>query len=247
MPDDSRIRPYAAVGNVKDLLRRYRNRNLPDTMTQDTLRVAGVPEGMISRTVAAFRFLGLLNEANEPTDEWRALNDMDDSNYPDMLARILRAAYAETFAEIDPTTDPQPRIRSHFQKYQPKSQIDRMVTLFLALCAEAGIPTLDTPKQRVTKNQQTEEARGRRVGVVSKRPLPPTLPAPFIAPTAGESKVITLYGGGTLSLHASVRFFELPKEDREFVFKLLDQFSDYENRKLIAAPTSMPQIEAATA
>lgn len=119
---DSKAR-HAAVGNVKDLLHRYRHRNLPETVGQDTLRIAQVPEGMIGRSLAAFRFLGLLAEANEPTDEWRALSDVHDDAYPQMLGRIVRAAYSDIFVDIDPPADGQERIRAAFQKFQPKSQI----------------------------------------------------------------------------------------------------------------------------
>ncbi|MCO5202267.1 MAG: DUF5343 domain-containing protein [Chloroflexi bacterium] len=78
---------------------------------------------MIGRSLAAFRFLGLLAEANEPTDEWRALSDVHDDAYPEMLERIVRAAYSDIFVDIDPPADGQERIRAAFQKFQPKSQI----------------------------------------------------------------------------------------------------------------------------
>lgn len=84
---------------------------------------------MIGRSLAAFRFLGLLAEANEPTDEWRALSDVHDDAYPQMLGRIVRAAYSDIFVDIDPPADGQERIRAAFQKFQPKSQIDRMASL----------------------------------------------------------------------------------------------------------------------
>jgi hypothetical protein len=216
---ENKIRPYAAVGNVRDLLRRYRNRNLPETIGQETLSLAGVPEGMISRTLVTFKFLGLLNEASEPTELWKALNDVDEGSYPEMLSRIIRAAYADTFEHIDPSTDSQDRIRAFFQQYQPKSQIDRMVTLFLALCADADIPTVDTPKRRATKVQQESDQRKPRDvrgHTAGQRVTPPALPL-IERPPNGETKIIQLRGGGSLSLHASVRFFDLEREDRAFV------------------------------
>lgn len=246
-----KTRPYAAVGNVMDVLMRFRNRNLPETLDAPALRVAGVPEGMMSRTLAALRFLGLLNEANEPTDEWRALSDVDDQAFPEFLGRLVRAAYSEVFAMVDPAMDGQDRIRNMFQQYQPKSQIDRMVTLFLGLCGEAGIPTRDAPKRRPTNAQKKDEAiatKPRGSQPLKALPhLPVRLPPPPLGGsliTSGESKTVTLYGGGTLTLHASARFFELPRGDRDFVFGLLDQLSDYENRRLIAAPQQPEAVDA---
>lgn len=209
------------------------------------MRTAGVPEGMVSRTLAALRFLGLLTEANEPTAEWRALTDVSPETFPQLLAGLVRAAYADVFALVDPAVDSQERVRSAFQQFQPKSQIDRMVSLFLALCNEAGIPTRDAPKRRPTKAQQSD----------GKQPLsPPTTKtaagkagirftsqasAVLMRPQSafGESKTITLRGGGQLSLHVTTTFFSLPREDRDFVFGLLDQLSAYENQRLLAGPT----------
>ncbi len=58
--------------------------------------------------------------------------------------------------------------------------------------------------------------------------------------------MITLRGGGTLTLSASVKFFELPRGDRDFVFKLIDELSDYEVQetpKQLSAPGHEPQPE----
>lgn len=137
-----------------DVLRRYRSLNLPETIPVQAYRTAGVPEGMVGRTVAALKFLGLLNDADEPTDEWRALCAVEESSFPAQLEHSVRAAYADIFKVIDPRTDTWERVKSAFQPYSPKSQIDQMVTLFLRLCAEAGIATLETPKVRRTKAQQ---------------------------------------------------------------------------------------------
>lgn len=243
MPDD-KIRPYAAVGNVLDVLDRYRNRNLPEVLDLAAMRTAGVPEGMVGRTLAALRFLGLLTEANEPTAEWRALTDVSPDVFPQLLAGLVRAAYADVFALVDPSTDGQERIRSAFQQFQPKSQIDRMVSLFLALCNEAGIPTKDAPKRRPTKAQQLDDAKKppRSVIVVGKPAKATAVAHPatvLIRPgpaASGESKTISLRGGGQLTLHVTTTFFALPKDDREFVFELLDKLSSYENQRLLSAP-----------
>jgi hypothetical protein len=47
-------------------------------------------------------------------------------------------------------------------------------------------------------------------------------------PTGGETRTVTLAGGGTLTLTASVGFMKLPKAERDFVFSLVDQLDAYE-------------------
>lgn len=162
-----RVRPYAATGNVTDLLKRYRSLNLPQAIDKTDLRTAGIPEPNISRTYAALRFLGLLSDANEPTDAWRALANSPPDDYQAQLAALLRSAYADVFSRVDPAEDSQQQVRQAFQPYEPKSQLDRMVSFFLGMCAEAGIATLDAPKRRPTKAQALR-SRSRAPAVMPK-------------------------------------------------------------------------------
>jgi Family of unknown function (DUF5343) len=245
MAPTDKDRPYAAIGNVMDVLQRYRKKNFPETIDSNAMKAAGVPEGMIGRTLGALRFLGLLTPANEPTDEWRALSNLDDAAFREFLGKIVRAAFRDVFALFDPETDGQDRIRNFFQQYQPKSQIDRMVTLFLGLCAESGIPTRDTPKRRPTKAQTDAGAKRYAASRLPRENgnAPTVLPPRRDTPSDGETKTIKLHGGGTLTLHASVSFFQLPREDRDFVFELLDKLTGYENRRLIAGPTRVVRPE----
>jgi len=59
-------------------------------------------------------------------------------------------------------------------------------------------------------------------------------------PTGGESKTIRLFGGGSLTLHASVSFFNMPRRDRDFVFELIDKLTEYETVPMIEAPKREP-------
>jgi hypothetical protein len=71
-----------------------------------------------------------------------------DEEYRSILAGLIREAYREVFDVVDPAKDPQERILNVFRRYTPASQRARMVIFFLGLCREAGIATLDVPRQR---------------------------------------------------------------------------------------------------
>lgn len=163
--------PYAPAANVIGVIRRYRSLNLPNSLDTADVRTAGVPDGMIHRTVFALRFLSLLDDSNQPTGAWRSLCSTGDEEYPSTLLALVRTAYADVFRRIDPETDGMDRVKSAFQAYDPKSQIDRMVVLFLALCKEAGVAVAEAPKRRTTRALQTNgfsKTRDRRVSA----PLP---------------------------------------------------------------------------
>ncbi|MGH7961478.1 MAG: DUF5343 domain-containing protein [Candidatus Binatia bacterium] len=140
-------RPYAAPSNVIDILKRIRSRNLPDRVDSDYLRAAGVPDGSIYRVVFALRFLDLVDN-DSPTADLRAIATSTDEEYRVILERLIRTAYRDVFDVVDPGEDGSEKIANVFRRYVPASQRDRMVVFFLGMCREAGIPTLDTPRQR---------------------------------------------------------------------------------------------------
>ncbi len=141
-------RPYAAAANVLGVLKRCRTRNLPDKIDNDFVSFAGVPDVVRSRVTSALRFLGLTTEDDDPTDILRALAAAPEEQYREILAGAIRSAYETDFARIDPAQDSQKQIIDAFRPYQPRSQTQRMVMLFLALCREAGISVKEAPRER---------------------------------------------------------------------------------------------------
>jgi hypothetical protein len=143
-------RPYPPPSNMTAVLQRLRSRNLPEHVNIEYLRDAGIPDGTLTRTFFGLRFLGLVNEYGEPSSALRQIATSTDEEYQTTLAGLMRTAYEEVFASIDPSQDDQSRIVNFFRRYTPASQRDRMVIFFLGMCREAGIPTLDAPRRRET-------------------------------------------------------------------------------------------------
>jgi hypothetical protein len=146
--DLNQHRPYAAPANVIGVLHRVRSRNLPDTIGDDLLRLVGVPEGALYRVRGALQFLGLTDEDGRVTETLRALAGAPEDRYRELFAAVVREAYSQDFERVDPSQDTQAQIVTAFQPYQPRSQVSRMVMLFLGLCREAGIEVLDAPRER---------------------------------------------------------------------------------------------------
>lgn len=145
---DDRRRPYAATANVIAVLERARTRNLPDKITNDFLKIAQIGEAVFGRVMFALQFLGLVRDDGTPSDKLRAMASAPEAEFRELLAATVREAYAPEFASVDPGEDSQAQVAGAFQRYLPKSQVDRMVMLFLGLCREAGIPVRDVPRDR---------------------------------------------------------------------------------------------------
>jgi hypothetical protein len=160
VPDEDQRRPYAPTSNVMAVIDRARRVNLPDRINNDYFEVIGVNEVARGRLLEALRFLRLVDEAGHPTDALRAISRAPDDELRDLLAAAVRDAYADDFARVDPAQDAQPRIIAAFRRYQPRSQTDRMVMLFLGLCRAAGMPVLDAPRERAMHAATRAATRG---------------------------------------------------------------------------------------
>lgn len=152
-------RPYGPPANAITVLARLRSRNLPERIDVDYLSDAGISEGTISRTLFGLTFLGLIDDAGRPSQELRSIHTSTDEEYRDILATLIRTAYAEVFDGMNPAEDSQERIVNFFRRYAPASQRSRMVSYFLGMCREAGIATLDAPRKRPT-GAGTQRAAG---------------------------------------------------------------------------------------
>jgi len=131
--------PYAAAKNVLDVLERYRHRGLRSPFTIELMAQVGVPDGAAHRTVQALRLLDLIDDGGEPTEAFEALKRATEEEHQPRLAQVIRSAYHNVFTVVDPAQDSPTAVRDAFRFYKPDSQQQRMVTLFLALCEEAGI------------------------------------------------------------------------------------------------------------
>ena len=179
---ESLFRPYAPPANVLAFLQRLRRMNMPSTISRDLLKSIGISENIIPRVFATLRFLDLVTLTSEPSDVLRGLAGSTEDEYRQLLEKTVRWAYAEDFERINPGVDTQERVMNAFQRYMPRSQHNRQVMLFLGLCREAWIPTLDVPRRRGMLGRSTATgSTGRttlsRVSQVS--PVSITSPAPF--------------------------------------------------------------------
>lgn len=131
--------PYTSGVAVTTVLRRYRDKGLSLPITTDVLIRAGVTESLVKRTLQAMQLLDLIDEAGQPTPIFQKMRTVPEVDYKACLQEWLKSAYSEVFQYVDPMEDDASRVRDAFRTYVPHGQQDRMVSLFLALCAEAGL------------------------------------------------------------------------------------------------------------
>jgi hypothetical protein len=174
---------YTAGSAVIGVLRRFRDKGLATPFTLDVLVRAGVPESLGRRTLQSLQVLDLIDDKGTPTPTLNKIRLAPEKEYQSVVAEWIKSAYAEVFQFVDPSTDDAAAIRDAFRSYTPVGQQDRMVALFLALCAEAGLiaeskksepkPSLRKPLSRTPVPAATPRAYRRDTGSVGY--LPPAL------------------------------------------------------------------------
>ena len=153
-------RPYAPASSVLAVITRARTRSLPDAVNTAFLNVAGVDGQSVSRTKDALHFLGLTDESGVPTAAFRDLSNAPDEEVPVHLRRVVEVAYREELTLIDPSQDAPEKIKGVFQRYDPKSTTAKMVSLFLALCVEAGLQVKEPPPTRKRDTYAAKKSGG---------------------------------------------------------------------------------------
>lgn len=167
---------------------------------------SGATQGQL---LGAFRFLGLADEKDRPSGELRALVE-GKQNRKTTLRRILEKSYRE-LVSLDLAKASPRQLDEAMRRYGLGGATHRKaVSFFLhaAGYAEAPLSPLLLRKTRVPGVRRLA-------------------PAPRVT-ARGESRTIRLRSGGALTLVMDAKFLELAKEDREFVFSLLDQMAAYE-------------------
>lgn len=131
--------PYAPAATIIDIVKRYRDRGLPMPLNGEALGRIGVPDSLSSRVLYALTTLDLIDADGAPTPTLEGLRLAAEAEFRPRQEEWLRSAYADIFSIVDPTQDDETRIRDAFRNYQPVGQQSRMVTLFVGLCANAGV------------------------------------------------------------------------------------------------------------
>jgi Family of unknown function (DUF5343) len=131
--------PYAPTENVLAVIRRFREKGLPEVLNAQELIRLSVAEGNATRVLRALRFLGLLDVDGRRTPEFDRLARASSVEYPQLLAEVLREAYRDVFIIVDPTETNATELDDAFRHYEPQAQRERMVRLFIGLCREANL------------------------------------------------------------------------------------------------------------
>lgn len=164
-----RAAPYVPVSVLSGFIERIRRITAPPEITSRLLQESGISDADSFALLSALKFLNLIDERGAPTPEFRSLQTSGDE-FKSNLHQIVKNAYSDLFAWLDPAVDDREHIKNFFARSYSPATAERATAVFLDLCGEAGIPT----KEERRKKLETPAKRKHRPGVLTtKREAPP--------------------------------------------------------------------------
>jgi hypothetical protein len=177
-----------------------------------------------SLIMGAYRFFSLIDDQSKPT---KKLHDLvahrDEPN--EYVKAILEEKYAEVIKH-NLSTMTEALINEYFEAvFGVDGDTKRKsITFFLQAAKAVGMPLSTFLQSQVRVRTTGSRRRRRENGAIE----PDELEDDDQIQQTGEAKTVELHSGGTLTLSASVKFFDMASEDRTFVFELIDKLRDYQ-------------------
>lgn len=179
-----------------------------------------------SQILMALRFFGLVDDEDRPTELLHELAAKKE-NRAEHFVRLLNFSYTALLAH-DLTKMTPKMVEDEMERYNVTGDTKRKaVTFFLRMAKFAGMPMHPLLSSQV-RNTGPRRKRG------SKRNLESTI---VVAPNSADSGILSRKtksvdlrsGNGVVALTLSYDPFSLSKEDRKFVFELIDKLQEYED------------------
>ncbi len=146
--------PYVAAGTLWQFLNKLKFVSMPSHLDAKELEEYGIPKHWTYHLLSTLKFLNLVEKNGKTTTALQSLQLRGDE-FKQSLEEVVRHAYADLFLKLDPARDSRANIMNYFMKHYSTSPsgADKATTLFLDLCGEAGIPTL---QERPTVGAKTK-------------------------------------------------------------------------------------------
>jgi hypothetical protein len=203
--------PYVAFRTFLSTLEGFQA-GLPNRIDRSVWpSLSGAVQGQL---LAAFRFLALVDEQGAPTPLLRELAAAGPEARQRLLRRVLEKSYPDLIALELARASPRQLEEAVRRGGYSGATLRKAASFFLQAAVYADLP-ISVLLRKKTRRGELRRAAPRHA------PARPTA-------AAAESRILRLRSGGTLTLSMDVKFLELSREDREFVFRLLDEMKAYE-------------------
>jgi hypothetical protein len=222
--------PYIAFRTLIDTVDRMAKEGAPSRVDKSYLE--NFSGGYQTQVIAAFESLRLLEAEGRLSDRFKALVTADEAERKRLISQMVREQYGDVLALGTNAT--QLQLMDAFENMRIKGDTRRKAIAFFLKAAEYGgvstSPHWKTPgasqrraATRATQRTTAKRARGARGSEDEQQQPPPP------ASTAENVHSIRLRSGEELTLKLTGNLLVMPRDDRNFVFGLIDMMQDYQD------------------
>lgn len=238
---NNRIPPYVPFKTLRAHLEGLISAGLtalPKQLTKETVKDF-VPF-TVSQLLGAYRFMALIDAEGTPLSALVRIVEVGEPKaLKDQLKPVLKDAYGNLFDQLSADAT-QKELDAILGTYGINGNtLEKARTFFLHSAEFTGIPLssrLRGRKGRKVNDQPVQEAQNTQSEetVIEKQPAASQKRTrkrdADMHIGKGESKMVRLKTGGTLTLSvsANVKLFDLEGDDRDFVYRLIDEMKAYE-------------------
>ncbi len=174
-----------------------------------------------SQIVIAFRFLGLVDDEDKPTPLLHRLVAAEGEEQKKAIKKLVEKSYKDIIAH-DLTKMTPTLLEDEMGKFGISGGTRRKaVTFFLQAAKHVDLqlsPYLLSQVRNTSRTRRKRNPRITRETSLSSRPQV----------EKGNSRVVHLRSGGSLTLVISADIWAMPLNDRDFVLSLIDKVQQYE-------------------
>lgn len=141
--------PYAAYSTHLKMLERLRRHSMPDDLRSSTELQESLANSTFAQTLRAWRFLGLVDDQERPTDTLTQLIHASGEEYQTILRNILETSYSFVY-DLDVDEPSTVMVQSWDELHRrfelqgaTGSTVRRSISFFVNLAADAGIQIPD--------------------------------------------------------------------------------------------------------
>lgn len=207
----------------------------------DRSLMAGMAGGTQTLLLGALETFGLIGENKEVTPRFIELVRLSSDERPRYMAALVREHYADqmALAQEHATAEQLAESFRAMSGYQG-STLRKAITFFLNMARYAEVPL--SPYFRAPRQTSPQRVRSPRRAVpreaVPPQPEPTDTRGEATSTPSGETRSVSLRSGGTVTVSCSTTFLALTREDRMFVFDLVDRLLEYEEKSAAETATT---------
>ena len=196
---------------------------------------SGVVQGQI---MMALRFFSLIDQNDEPTPALqRFVNGKEKRK--EHIAALLQHSYLSIF-EHDLTKTTGKMLSEEFDSYRVTGETKRKaIAFFLQAARFAELPMHPLLSSSVRSSAASNQKRKRKANGTAKTPNEPvSVVQPSQENSQTDRKSFRLKSGAEIDIRISANWLELPSDERQFIFDLIDLL------QAPSAPLSKDNLEA---